>query len=228
VRSRDAALIALTVLTGATDAIAFLSLGGVFTSVMTGNMVLLGVGIGRGELGTITHTLVALTGYLVGAIAGGAVAGKPRPGDLLWPRVLTLCLCAELALYVLYSVLWWRTGDDPSPAMRSLLLCLLATALGLQSSAVLRLGLPGFSTTYLTGTLTQVMSTLAANRNLRGVEQAIGCLVALIAGAMIGAAGVLLQPAVGPAVLLMLIGAVVAVALLVLNRPPTRAPGPTS
>lgn len=222
-RTRDAVLIALTVLTGATDAIALLSLGGVFTSVMTGNMVLLGVGVGRGQLGTITHALVAVTGYMVGAIGGGAVAGKPRPSDRPWPRVLTWCLTAELALYLLYSILWWNADSDPSSALRSILLCILAMALGLQSSAVLRLGLPGFSTTYLTGTLTQVMSTLASNRNVRGVERAIGCLVALITGAAIGAAVVHWHAAVGPVVLLALIGTVVTVALMVLNRVPGTA-----
>ena len=215
---RDAALIALTLLTGATDAIAFLSLGGVFTSVMTGNMVLMGVGIGRGELATITHTVVALGGYVVGAIAGGAVAGKPRPDDLPWPRVLTWCLFAEFGLYLLYSVIWWAAGSDPSSATRTALLCVLATALGLQSSAILRLGLPGFSTTYLTGTLTQVMSTLASNRNVRGVERAIGSLGALIVGALFGAAIVHWQPAVGPVVPLALIGSVLVVALTALNR----------
>ncbi|HEX5292883.1 MAG TPA: DUF1275 family protein, partial [Streptosporangiaceae bacterium] len=44
---RDALMVALTLVTGATDAVAFTRLGNVFTSVMTGNMVLLGVAVGR-------------------------------------------------------------------------------------------------------------------------------------------------------------------------------------
>ena len=39
----------LTFLTGCADAIGFLALGGAFASVMTGNMVLLGLSAGRGD-----------------------------------------------------------------------------------------------------------------------------------------------------------------------------------
>src|SRR5690348_14022958 len=38
IRVRDGLMIALTLLTGAADATTFIKLGGVFTSVMTGNM----------------------------------------------------------------------------------------------------------------------------------------------------------------------------------------------
>jgi predicted benzoate:H+ symporter BenE len=41
-RWRDAAAVALAVTSGATDAISFIVFGGAFTSVMTGNLVLLG------------------------------------------------------------------------------------------------------------------------------------------------------------------------------------------
>lgn len=218
VRVRDAALLALTVLTGVTDAVAFLSLGGVFTSVMTGNMVLMGVGIGTGDPEAISHTLVALGGYVLGAIAGGVLAGSPRPDDSPWPRAVTWCLVAEFGLFLVYAVLWWGGDSAPTSAVRSVLLCLLASALGLQSSAVLRLGLSGFSTTYLTGTLTQVMTSLASNRSVRGVERAIGCLGALIGGAVLGAVMVRWHPAAGPLVPLVLIGAVLATAVAVLER----------
>ncbi len=48
---RDVLVAALTVTTGAVDATAFLALGKVFSSVITGNLVLLGVAAGSGNAG---------------------------------------------------------------------------------------------------------------------------------------------------------------------------------
>ena len=54
---------------GATDVISFLALGGVFSSVMTANMVLLGLGAGQQNGPLALRAGAALTGYIVGALA---------------------------------------------------------------------------------------------------------------------------------------------------------------
>src|SRR6185369_17222366 len=48
-RLRHALILALAVNAGATDAIGFLALGGAFTSVMTGNLVLFGISAAEGD-----------------------------------------------------------------------------------------------------------------------------------------------------------------------------------
>jgi hypothetical protein len=62
------------------------------------------------------------------------------------------------------------------------------------------------------------MSTLAFSRTIRGVERAIGCLVALITGGVAGAAVAHWHSVAGPLVPLAVIGTVLAVAVAVLGR----------
>lgn len=63
-RHRDILVVVLAATTGATDAMSFLGLGGVFTSVMTANLVLLGVSAGQrsGALAVHVGTAVAASG----------------------------------------------------------------------------------------------------------------------------------------------------------------------
>ena len=62
--------IALTFASGAADVTSFTRLGGVFTSVMTGNIVLWGLAAARGSLTLASHTAVSIAGYIVGVAAG--------------------------------------------------------------------------------------------------------------------------------------------------------------
>ncbi len=65
-RRPDALVAILAATAGATDAISFLALGGVFSSVMTANLVLLGLGAGQQNGPLTLRAGAALTGYIVG------------------------------------------------------------------------------------------------------------------------------------------------------------------
>jgi uncharacterized membrane protein YoaK (UPF0700 family) len=194
---------------GATDATGFLALGGAFTSVMTGNMVLTGVAVGSADASAVGLILAAFGGYVTGAALGTRVAGTSQPDDATWPAAVTRALVIELALFTVFAVAWWLLGSDPSTGWSAPLLALLAAALGLQSSAILRLGVPGLSTTYLTGTLTTVVVRLVSRQPLHTVRHSAAILAGLVGGAAVGAALVTqARPAV-PAFQLVLLGAVV-------------------
>lgn len=66
-----ALLIALTLRTGLVDAVSILGLGRVFVANMTGNVVFIGFGLAGAEGYSISGSLVALVGFLIGASAGG-------------------------------------------------------------------------------------------------------------------------------------------------------------
>lgn len=226
---RDALMVALTALTGATDAIAFTSLGGVFTSVMTGNMVLLGMGVGRGEFAIFRHAGLALVSYIVGTTVGTHLVGPKRSDDGIWPRGLTRALVVEFLLFAGVSVLWWSAGSRPHGSVQSVLLVTSALALGLQSSAVLRLDVPGLSTTYLTGTLTTLVQVLASTRRLRGARRSGLILLALVTGAALGALLAKRAPMTAPLVWLVILGGVIGLASVRLAgrpRPPADPPVP--
>jgi hypothetical protein len=67
-------LLALTVATGATDAISFLALGGVFTSVITANLALLGVSAVTLAPGLAVNAVVAIAGFVTGVLVSGRLA----------------------------------------------------------------------------------------------------------------------------------------------------------
>src|SRR5690348_15197841 len=90
---RNTLLVMLTAASGAVDAISFLGLGQVFTAVMTGNMVFLGLAIGRGAFGSAARSAVSIPGYAFGVALGTRLtAGAPKQ---LWPRLVTRALRIE-------------------------------------------------------------------------------------------------------------------------------------
>src|SRR5260370_23955993 len=69
----------LTAGTGAADAISFLRLGNVFTSMMTGNLIQVGVAVGRGDAALAAHVLVAGSGFCAGGFPPPRNPGAAPP-----------------------------------------------------------------------------------------------------------------------------------------------------
>ena len=208
----------LAVVSGATDAIGLMTLGGAFTSVMTGNLVLLGVSASSADGVLAIASGGAILAFCAGAALGARLAGSPVAGDRIWPRAVTVGLAVEFAFLAAYAVGWWVTGGAPSSAVALVLLFSTAVALGIQSSTVQRFGVSGMSTTYLTGTLTTVVIRLAGGRGVREVWHSIEILLGLVAGAAAGALLVLAAPLLAPVLQLVALGGVLVVAATVAHR----------
>src|SRR5580692_13218654 len=71
-------LLALTLVTGIVDAVSILALGRVFVANMTGNVVFAGFAIAGAPGFSLSASLFALAGFLVGAYLGGLMT--PRAG----------------------------------------------------------------------------------------------------------------------------------------------------
>jgi uncharacterized membrane protein YoaK (UPF0700 family) len=208
VRQRAGLVVVLALTSGATDAIGFLALGSAFTSVMTGNMVLLGVGAADQDLALVLSCTVAIVSFVVGAAIGARVAGNPAAGDSVWPSAVTVALYIELALLLVFAACWWAVDSAPSQTWLLPMLGLNAAALGLQSSAIQRFGVSGLSTTYLTGTLTTVVIKLIGGHGLRKVSHSMTILFGLILGAAVGTVLVKFAPVAVPSVQLLTLGSV--------------------
>src|SRR5215469_12060948 len=115
---RDSLVVLLTVTTGAVDAASFLSLGHVFGSVITGNLVLLGVSAGRAEPGLGVHSAVALAGYLVGVAIGAPIAVHADSHSRTWPPSVTITLVIELGVLAAFTVVWELAGGTPGGAVQ--------------------------------------------------------------------------------------------------------------
>ncbi len=201
-RRRHALVVVLTFLTGAADATGFLALGGAFSSVMTGNMVLLGLSVGHAEATLAVNSGAAIISYIIGVLVGAHIAGTAHPSDPVWPRQVTRALAAELLVLSAFLVLWEITAEDRSAIAARALLMLAAAALGIQGSAIQRFGVPGLSSTYLTGTLTSLISAVAARKPARTLLASTQVLLALIVGAAVGAVLVDHLPRLSPVLLL--------------------------
>jgi len=170
---------------GATDLASFTRLGGVFASVMTGNLVLLGLAITR-----------------------------TKGQDELWPVGVTECLAIELALLAVFTVGWELADAHPAGAWQLCLLAVGALAMGLQGAAV-RSVRTSLRTTYLTSTLIGVVEEIVkSGRRGEGFSLNVTVLVAAAVGAAAGGAVIAIAPACLPVLPMGAVAAVVTFATI--------------
>lgn len=187
--------VVLTFGTGAVDVASFTRLGEVFSSVMTGNLVLFGLAFAKASAPLAVHTLVAFAGYVAGAAVGSRITGSP-PHGRLWPVRVTAVLLVEVVVLAGFAGGWVVTDARPSGAWQVGLLVLASVGMGLQSAATRGLGrLAGVSTTYLTGTLTGVVAGLVASDRPKAFDvRGTAILLAAAAGAASGGIVMLVVP----------------------------------
>jgi uncharacterized membrane protein YoaK (UPF0700 family) len=174
--------IALTFCSGAMDVASFTRLGGVFTSVMTGNIVLCGLSIARGSVSLLLHTVTAFCGYVAGVAVGTRVAHTPSTG---FSGRVRAALLVELFLLGGLAAGWWVSGARPVGWAEFCLLACGAAASGVQSAAVQQMGISSVSTTFLTGTLTGLVGSLARPDRQREGLLRPAVLLGLLAGAVL-------------------------------------------
>lgn len=75
-------LFGLTFVAGLVDAVSVLALGHVFTANMTGNIVFLAFEVAGAPGLSIARSGIALVAFLIGAVAGGRLAGVLKLGPL--------------------------------------------------------------------------------------------------------------------------------------------------
>jgi uncharacterized membrane protein YoaK (UPF0700 family) len=216
-------VVLLTVTTGAVDATAFLHLGHVFSSVVTGTMVLLGVAAGTRDPVLAGNCGVALASYVAGVVIGAPLSAR-RTGRWLegwrgrhphaattereiWPSWLTVALALEFCVLVVFCVGWELSGGHPAGAGQLMLLANAGIAMGIQSATVRHLG--EISTTYLTGTLTGVIAGLVTGRKPNGLGRSLGIFAAVVTGAFSSAIVTAYLPALLPLVMLLPLALVV-------------------
>jgi uncharacterized membrane protein YoaK (UPF0700 family) len=213
------ALIALTASTASLDVTAFLRLGGVFASVMTSNLVFVGIAAVKTEAAFGARCAVAILSYVVGVGVGSAIAQPSGNESRLGTRPLSLLLTGELAILAGYTIWWMIVGGHPNGWTQLALLGVIACAMGGQSAAARQLGNPNASTTYLTGTLTSLVGSLAARQ--RPDPEAVAVILALLAGAAAGVGLLEAAPITTPLLALAGVGTTVALSWRIATVAPT-------
>jgi Protein of unknown function (DUF1275) len=132
--------VVLTLGTGATDVASFTRLGGVFASVMTGNLVLLGLAVGRLSGALAMRAVVTCAGYMAGVAAGARMVPAGQAPAAPWRQALRAALPVEFVLLAGFTVGWELTGAAPRGAAQIVLLVVAAAAMGTQSAAAVSFG----------------------------------------------------------------------------------------
>jgi uncharacterized membrane protein YoaK (UPF0700 family) len=182
--ARDYRVVLLTLTSGAVNAVSFLALGKVFSSVITGNLVLLGVAATSHSPSEALHAGVATAGYAAGVLIGAPLAARRSRQADTWPASVTVTLGAELFVLAGFCVGWELSHGSPHDGGQLTLLVAAAAAMGMQSAAVRRLG--QMSSTYLTSTLLGVLAGLVGGGRPEGLGRSIGVLAAVVVGALAG------------------------------------------
>jgi uncharacterized membrane protein YoaK (UPF0700 family) len=216
---RDLLLNALTVSSGAVDAISFVALGKVFTAFMTGNIAFLGLRVARAiSAPGIVAILTSMVAFAAGVYISTRIV-KPSEASGIWSPRVTAALGLSLIPHAVFPVLWLSTNGRPSVDAAHVLLGLWALAMGMQSAAVRRLHVDGVFTTaatatiiFLAGDLTNWSATAAERRRLAGV------LVSLFVGATSGGVLLVHAPLYAPVLPFVITAGVIATATIGLRE----------
>ena len=186
-RVRDLLLNALTVSSGAVDAISFLALGKVFSAFMTGNIAFFGLRVaGASHAPGGVAIFVSMAAFAVGVYLSTKIVKLPE-GSCLWPKQVTLALGISLIAHSVFLAVWFASNGQPTIDVAHVLLGSWAFAMGMQSAAVRTLHVEGVFTTaatatiiFLVGDITNWSATTVERRRFAGV------LVSLFLGATAG------------------------------------------
>jgi uncharacterized membrane protein YoaK (UPF0700 family) len=200
-------MLTLTFSTGVVDAIGYLGLDKVFTANMTGNVVILAMGLTGQQHLPIVGPIVALAGFVVGAtIAGRFLRGVPKgwhPRDT-W----VLSIVAALLLVALIPTAFITT-TPAAPALGLPVTALLALAMGMQAGAARHIAVTDVTTVVITSTLAALAFDSRFGRSTGQTWfRRLAAVVLLALGALSGAALLLIAFWVGlalAAVLLVLV-----------------------
>ncbi|MFC7455889.1 YoaK family protein [Brachybacterium sp. GCM10030267] len=179
-------MLALTFSTGVIDAVGYLGFDRVFSGNMTGNVVLLGMGLAGANGLPIVRPALALLGFLVGAVLGGRVLGPTPKGT--WTTRTTVLLVLVTAGLLGSAIIAALPGTPSHAVLGAATTTLLAVAMGMQAAAARRLAVADVTTVVVTST---IVGLAADSRLAGGTGEAWGrrilAIVLIVLGAFVGA-----------------------------------------
>jgi uncharacterized membrane protein YoaK (UPF0700 family) len=172
-------LFVLTYVTGLLDAVTYLGLGHVFAANQTGNVIVLGFALVGAGQSSVTGALTSFGAFVVGAAFSGWTTVRLERVIASWPRVMFLLEAALLAGAGVLSAV--------SPEFATLVVGMLAFAMGMRNATLQHHGLGTVSTTVLTTTLAGLAGSGLMRRNWQVVRPRLAAVVAMLLGAVCGA-----------------------------------------
>jgi uncharacterized membrane protein YoaK (UPF0700 family) len=176
----------LTFSTGIADAVGYLALDRVFTGNMTGNVVILGMGILGSDGLPVVGPILSLLGFMVGAAIGGRVLSRSPKGT--WTHQTTSLVVTVGILFGIGAIVLGSSTVALGSVLAYVLTTLLAMAMGLQAAVARRLAVADVTTVVVTSTITSLAadSRLGASTGQPWIRRG-AAIVLIAAGAFVGA-----------------------------------------
>ncbi|MBO0875643.1 MAG: DUF1275 domain-containing protein, partial [Pseudonocardia sp.] len=117
--ARGTLLLGLTVVAASIDALSYLGLGRVFPANMTGNTVLLGIGLATGDIDAAARSAAALGAFVLGAAVVGGALARQRLSDAAFVVIVVV----EIGMIAALTG-WWLglgVGEPAGPARYGLI-----------------------------------------------------------------------------------------------------------
>lgn len=169
---------------GLVDVTTFVGLHGVFSAMMTGNMLMFAIALSEGqpfELGL--KYLRALAGFAVGVIVATRVMKACGGGNRSRKAFWFVWFLIGLAMLLVF----WRPPET-HPLLRDVLVNLLSMSMGAMTAIIRVHGISDLPTTLFTGTYTALIaeSPLGGGRSERWLRRLISILLFIISAAIGG------------------------------------------
>ncbi|WP_292874223.1 YoaK family protein [Microbacterium sp.] len=177
-------LLSLTFSTGIVDAVGYLGLDRVFAGNMTGNIVILGMGLAGADGLPVIGPLLALVTFVLGASAAGLAMRGVRAG---WTARATVMLAAAAVLIAAAMIPRLVSGPSALPGALTAT-ALLAAAMGVQAGVARHIAVAEVTTVVVTSALVALAFELFSGNGMpqRWVRRVV-VLALLVLGAFTGA-----------------------------------------
>ncbi|MGU3497843.1 YoaK family protein [Mycobacterium sp. C31M] len=180
-----AATITLTFVTGVVDAVGFLALDRVFTGNMTGNIVILGMGVAGADDLPVLGPAIALAAFTAAAFVAGLVL---RTGEKGWRHRVTVLLALGAVTLAVLTVLAVAVGDHSGSVMQIVMAATTAAVMGSQAMVARAVAVADMTTVVVTSTLASLAGETWTRRG-GGIlwNRRFGAIFMIFAGAVVGA-----------------------------------------
>ncbi|WP_069812228.1 YoaK family protein [Streptomyces sp. TP-A0874] len=178
------ATLALTFVTGIVDAVGFVGLDRVFVGNMTGNIVVLGMGVAGADRLPVLGPAVALCAFAAGAFLGGLLLRGRGKG---WNPVVSVVLGSCGCLLMLLGGCCLVPAVEGHRALELTAVSVTAGVMGVQAAAARSLAVRDVTTVVVTSTLTALASesiTRGGRHSL--LNRRLGAILLIFSGAVFG------------------------------------------
>ncbi|WP_243064921.1 YoaK family protein [Humibacter sp. RRB41] len=212
-------MLGLTFSTGVVDAVGYLGLDRVFTGNMTGNVVILGMALLGADDLPIIGPVIALVCFMAGAAIGGRVLRRVDEG---WTRLSTIMFTSVGIVLLAAAVVLFAAGGHPVQGVQWTVTGMLGLGMGAQAATARHIAVKDVTTVVVTSTLAGLAadSVFGAGKGQPWARRA-GAVVLIGLGAVVGAAAVHADAAIG-----LLVSAVIVLAVAAWGHVATGGPVP--